>query len=272
MQRKLNGQTRLALAGAALATLITAVPPAALAADAPLPSGVTVQMGADGLVLASGGKPLYRIDLDRMAKRRRGASGVGEARWAEFNAGLWRPLAAPKGFKPDGDWSVTQRPSGDQLTYKGDPLYSFIGASLDEAGKVQLAPPYFSSYAAKPTEIVNGVPVATLYYHPALHQPPAPKVAAPSGVTAHWSKVAYVFADAENRGLYAAKSSRACAAGCDGLKPFAAPLAALPVGEWRPVQQKDGERLWAYRGRIVYQAQSADADAPGRDWRQLEVR
>lgn len=268
MQRMLNGKI-----GLLLAAIVTVSPHAALAADAPpLPPGVTVQKSPDGLVLAQAGKLLYRIDLDRFAKRRRGNPGLAEARWAEFNTGLWSPVAAPKDFRADGDWSVTPRPSGDQLTYKGDPLYSFTGRNLEEAGKAQFAPPYFSSYAAKPTLLVSGVPAATLYYHPALYQPAPPKVTAPSGVTARWSKVAYVFADAENRGLYAAGSSRPCAKGCDGLKPFAAPLAAIPVGEWRPVQQKDGQRLWAYRGRIVYQAQSADADAPGGDWSQLEVR
>lgn len=267
MQRKLNGG-----AGLVLAALLAAAPTFALAAADQLPAGVKVQKGADGLVLSSDGKPLYRIDLDRMAKRRPGGSALGAKRWAEFGAGLWKPVVAPKDFKADGDWSVTQRPAGPQLTYKGDPLYSFAGKSLEEAAKVQVAPPYFSSYAAKPTEIANGVPVATLYYHPALYEPPAPKISAPSGVTAHWSKVTYVFADAANHALYAAKSGKTCKTGCDGLKPFSAPLAALPVGEWRPVQDKGGERVWAYRGRIVYQAQSADADAPGDDWSRLEVR
>lgn len=268
MQRKLNDR-----AGWVLAALLAAAPGYALAAAAPLPPGVIVQKTADGLVLsASDGKPLYRIDIDRFAKRRRGNSGLLAARWAEFNGGLWRPVAAPKDFTAEGDWSVTQRPTGAQLTYKADPLYSFAGKSLEEAAQAQVAPAYFASYAAKPTLIANGVPVATLYYHPALYQPPTPKVVAPSGVTTHWSKTAYVFADGENHGLYVARSAKACAGGCDGLKPFSAPLAALPVGEWRPVEDKRGARVWAYRGRIVYQAPSADAAEPGGDWSRLEVR
>lgn len=254
-----------------LATLLAAAPGFTCTAAA-LPQGVTVQTSADGLVLAADGKPLYRIDLDRMAKRRRGNAGLGEARWAAFNGGLWRPVAAPKDFKGDDDWSVTPRPTGPQLTYKGDPLYSFAGKSLAEADEAQVAPPYFSSYAAKPTLIANGVAVATLYYHPALYEPPAPKVVAPSGVTAQWAKATYVFADSDKHALYTAKAARACASGCDGLKPFAAPLAALPVGEWRPVEDKGGARVWAYRGRIVYQAQAADVAEPGGDWSRLEVR
>ena len=157
----------------------------------------------DGGQAADGGKRAAE------ARRRGGDNGVFEARWTALDDGLWRPVAAPKDFKADGDWSVTQRRAGPQLTYKGDPLYSFTGKSLD---------------------------------------------------------------DAANHTLYAAKSGKACATACDGLKPFSAPLAALPIGEWRPVVDKGGERVRAYRGRIVYQAQSADADAPGDNWSRLEVR
>jgi predicted lipoprotein with Yx(FWY)xxD motif len=256
---------------AAVASLVIGVPQLAAAAPAnQTPPGVTVQKTAEGQVLASQGKTLYRIDLDRLAKRRKSASAMVEARWAEFAADLWTPVAPPKDFKPGGDWSVTPRKSGPQLTYKGDPLYTFAGKSLEEAAKIPVAPQYFNSYAGKTTVIADGVPVATLYYHPALFEPPAPKVAAPSGVTARWSKVAFVFADGDNHDLYT-KSGKACAEGCDGLKPFAAPLAALPVGDWKPVEEKDGERYWAYRGRMVYQQASADADAPGAAWSRLEV-
>src|SRR5207245_11593632 len=139
-----------------------------------------------------------RMDRRRTAKRRPGGAGVAAKRWAEFSGGACTPGAAAKDFAADADWSVTPRASGPQLTYKGDPLYSFTGKSLDEAAKLQVAPPYFSGYAAKPTEVANGVPVATLYYHPALYQPPAPQITAPSGVAAHWSKISYVFADGAN--------------------------------------------------------------------------
>lgn len=261
---------RMEWAVAAVASLALGAPAWAWAAPDQLPAGVGVQKSADGLLLTLQGRPLYRLDLDRMLKRRRSAAPAGEARWAELNTGLWAPVAAPKDFKAEGDWSATPRKTGPQLTYKGDPLYSFTGKSLEEAAKVEFAPPYFSSYTAKATLVSNGVPVATLYYHPAFYEPPAPKISAPSGVTARWSKTAFVFADSDNHDLYASKSGRVCASGCDGLKPFFAPLAALPVGDWRPMQETNGERYWAYRGRLVYQ--SADADAPGGDWSTLEVR
>lgn len=258
-------------AAVAVAGLVAGAPQLARAASTSLPAGVTVQQSADGLVLASHGKPLYRIDLDRLKKRRRGAAAVGDARWEAYVAGLWRPVAAPKDFKADGDWTAPPGKAGPQLAYKGDPLYIFTGKSLDEAAKIPFAPQYFSGYAAKPTLIADGVPVATLYFHPALYQPAAPKITAPSGVTAHWSKVAFVFAD-DSRDLYASRSGKLCTGDCDGLKPFRAPLAALPVGDWRPVLEKNGERYWTYRGRVVYRPEAADAEPAASDWSRLEVR
>lgn len=252
-----------------LAGFVAAASPLACAEER-LPPGVTIMKSDDGLVLStSAGALLYRLDIDRMSRRRGGGAGLLAARCANVCDRLWRPVLAPENFKADGDWGLNPRKEGAQLTYKGDGLYSFVGASLDEVAKIQVAPPYFSSYAAKPTLLVDGVPVATLYWHLALYQPPAPKVAAPAGVTTQWAKVAYVFADAEKRPLYV--GPKACAGDCGGLQPLSAPLAALPVGEWRPVQDAGGERRWSYRGRLVYLATDAH-DAPNSDWKSIEAR
>ena len=266
MDRKLKSAAALVLAG------LFALPPA-LAAAGPLPAGITTKKGDEGLALAlADGRPLYRLDLDRYAKRRQDAARVAKERCADVCDKLWRPVPAPKGFRPDGDWTTTERPSGAQLTYKGDPLYTFAGTSLAEAGQAQVAPPYFSSYSAKPTLMVDGVPVATLYWHAALYQPPAPEAKTPAGVGVRWAKSAYVFADAENRELYVAKSGRACRDDCNGLQPLAAPLVATPIGEWKPVEDSSGARYWAYQGRVVHRAASTDADPPGGGWRRIEAR
>ncbi len=267
MGHKLKRWAALVLMGLSVAAPISSF------AAAPLPAGVTVRNVEDGLVLAdAGGRPLYRLDLDGRRRRSKDAGNLIALRCADVCARLWRPALAPKDFKPGADWSVTPLSEGPQLTYKGDPLYSFAGKSLDEAATSQVFPPYFSSYAAKPTSIVNGVPVATLYWHVALYQPPAPDVAAPAGVIVRWSKAAYVFADAQGRSLYALRSGHACAAGCGELEPLSPPLAALAVGGWRPVEGKGGERYWSYRGCTVYRAQDPAADAPGPDWEPLEAR
>lgn len=266
LDRKLKSAAALILAG------LFALPPA-LAAAGPLPAGITTRQAEDGLALAlASGEPLYRLDLDRYAKRRRDAARVAAERCADVCDRLWRPAPAPAGFKAEGDWTTTERPWGAQLTYKGDPLYSFAGKDLAEAEAAAVAPPYFSSYTAKPVKMVEGVPVATLYWHAALYQPPAPDAPTPAGVGVRWEKTAYVFADAENRELYVAKSGRACQEDCDGLQPLAAPMAAAALGEWKPVEDAVGGRYWAYRGRIAHHAASADAKPPGGDWRLLEAR
>jgi predicted lipoprotein with Yx(FWY)xxD motif len=226
----------------------------------------------DGLALATrDGRVLYRLDLDRYRQRRKDAAHLIDARCAEVCAKLWRPVPAPANFAAVGEWGVDER-SGEpaQLTYKHDPLYSFSGKSLDEAAAAPVAPSYFSSYAAKPTQLRDGVPVSTIYWHEALYQPPAPKVAAPAGVGLQWFKAGYYFAAGDHR-LYAPARAHACSAACGGMTPLAAPMAGLPVGEWRPVEGNDGQRAWSYKGRIVYRAQADDA-APGADWQALEAR
>jgi predicted lipoprotein with Yx(FWY)xxD motif len=115
------------------------------------------------------------------------------------------------------------------------------------------------------------VPAGTVYWHAALYQPPAPEVAAPAGISLRWAKARYVFADASGKSLFTPAAAATCAGGCQGLHPFPAPLAAQPVGAWRPVQEKDGQRVWSYRGRVVYQASDAEP-AAGADWKALEPR
>ncbi len=194
------------------------------------------------------------------------------ARCGATCAQYWRPVLAPAGFKADGDWTVEQRGAEAILAYKGDPLYTFAGKSFEEVAPLPVVPSFMTGYSGKPTVLVDGVPVATLYWHPALYQPPAPQVTAPAGVGAQWSKVAYVFVDSAKHDLYASRSGRVCAAGCDGLKPLPAPLVAAAVGEWRPVQDKTGARYWAYRGRIAYQVAETRTGEPGADWQVLEIR
>ncbi len=254
------------------AGLFAAIPAISQAATGGLPPGLAIHKSDEGLVLSkTDGAPLYRLDLDRLAKRLRGYADI-MARCADTCPQYWRPVVAPAGFQPEGDWSLVQRGGEPILAYKGDPLYTFAGKSFDEIAARSVVPSFMTGYAGEPTVLADGVPAATLYWHLALYQPPAPKVTAPAGVATQWSKVAYVFADAAKHDLYVARSGRVCAGVCDGLKPLAAPLVADAVGDWRPLQDKSGARYWAYRGRIVYQVADAKAAEPGPEWQALEIR
>jgi predicted lipoprotein with Yx(FWY)xxD motif len=242
------------------------------AAPGALPTGITTRSTEAGLALADGqGRLLYRLDLDRYRARRKDAAHLVDARCAGVCDKLWLAVPAPRDFHPGDDWGVVQRAGGPpQITFKGDPLYAFVGKSLDEAAALNVAPPYFSSYSAPPVELRQGVPTVTLYWHQALYQPPAPKIMAPGGVNASWFKASYVFADPGGRKLYAPRRGRECTLACGDLEPLPAPLAALAVGDWRPVEGGDGQRVWSFKGRTVYRAQGpAEPDA---DWQILEVR
>lgn len=232
------------------------------AAGERLPVGLQTRPSDDGLALVDAdGRGVYRLDLDRYRSRRGQAGPLIAARCAEVCDQLWRPVAVPPSFKPSGDWGIAATPQHPpQLTYKGDPLYSFIGKSLAVAAEAPVAPPYFTGYAAKPSELHEGVPTATVYWHAALYAPPAPEVPSPAGISLRLVKGRYVFAEASGRGLYAPSAGGTCAASCVALEPLAAPLAAQPVGAWRPIHDKDGARVWSYRGRLVYRA--VDAEPP----------
>lgn len=275
-----RGRTWAALALAA-GTLIAA--PAAAATTSParatvamghaLPAGLALKDTEQGLTLtAADGQPVYRLDTDRVVKRRPGTARLIQQRCGDLCQRLWRPLPAPAGFKAGGDWTITQRDGVAQLAYKGDPLYTFAGQSLDEAAAAEVAvvPPFFTSYTSKPLRFISGVPVSTVYWHPVLYQPAPLKVAVPPGVALKWERNAHLFADSEQRPLYASKSGAACLKDCGGLAPLPAPFAALPTGDWRPVDDASG-RYWSYKGRIVHRPTSAGIDAAG-DWEPLQAR
>lgn len=244
------------------------------AATEAFPAGLAARVSPDGLALADRqGRPVYRLDLDRYAKRRAGIANMIAARCADVCDKFWRPIPAPQDFRPAGDWGMEPRNGArPQLTYKGDPLYTFTGKSPAETASLRIAPPYFSGYAAKSIELQEGVPVSTLYWHAALYQPPAPEVVAPAGVGVRWFRTDYVFAYAGERTLYTGGAANACADACGDVEPLIAPLAALALGPWRPVEDKSGQRYWSYRGQRVYVARQGAPDAPAGDWQALQAR
>lgn len=265
-----NGLVRslAALAGG----LLLATSAAASPVESDLPAGLHARASDEGLALVDAdGRSLYRLDLDRYGRRFPNAAQAIAQRCANVCDRLWRPAAPPAGFSPAGDFGVTKSKDGAaQLTFKGDPLYTFAGKSLDEAAAVPVAPPYLSGYTGKPLTMHEGVPVSVVYWRRALYQPAAPKEVLPSGVTLRWSKTAYVLSAGE-RPLYVRQG--ACAKDCGGLEPLAAPLAALPVGSWKPTEDAaSGRRYWSYRGQLVYAAQDAAAPPQDRAWRKLEAR
>lgn len=236
-----------------------------------LPQGLKLVETSEGVALgASDGKPLYRLDLDNFAERRKEMAALAARRCAVDNCmKYWQPVAAPAGFKANGEWSVTSRATGPQLAYKGKPLYRFIGKSFDELANGRVAPSYFSSYTSKGIHMVSGVPVGAIYWNVVPYDRAPPKLLAPSGIKADGAKLAFLLSDAEGQKLYTRRSRKPCASGCGAMKPLPAPLAAEPIGKWKPAVDAAGVQYWEYAGKPVYYLPKDGVDAPGTDWERL---
>lgn len=115
----------LAAAAAPLAAQAAPVP----AANERLPK--EVKRLPDGGFGDAAGKPLYTFNYDTM---------VGMSHCEDDCAKMWPPLAAPKGAKAVGDWTVIPRPEGTQWAYKTKPLYAYSEDLAGEPAKGTAAP------------------------------------------------------------------------------------------------------------------------------------
>ncbi|MFC4595847.1 hypothetical protein [Sphingobium tyrosinilyticum] len=219
-----------------------------------LPPGIIIKESSDGLILAmASGELVYQLDFDRgpAADRRR---DLAKARCANFCNRHWAPVLASRRFTATGKWTIVDQPAGQQLAYDGAPLYRFIGGTMDVLGKVPVFPPYFSGYSKSAAALVNGVPNGSRYWQTVPYRPAAPRIMAPAGVTPRWSGKAFILSDSSGKSLYLSADGKPCAPACADVEPLKAPLAAEPVGEWRPIDSEDGVRRWTYRGTPVYRA------------------
>jgi predicted lipoprotein with Yx(FWY)xxD motif len=83
--------------------------------------------------------------------------------------------------------------------------------------------------------------------------PPVPALTAPVNVGTAFLGGAYALIDNRERLLF----SGSCAKNCT-WQPFAGGLASRGLGEWTVLRDGDGPQ-WAYRGKRVYVAESANA-------------
>jgi predicted lipoprotein with Yx(FWY)xxD motif len=120
---------------APMLTLTAAEPAAAPAApvaasDGRLPK--EIKRLPDGTFGDAGGRPLYTFNFDTM---------VGMSHCEDDCAKMWPPLAAPKGAKAFGDWSVIPRPEGaTQWAYRTKPLYTYSEDRPGEPARGLAAP------------------------------------------------------------------------------------------------------------------------------------
>ena len=206
------------------------------------------------------GMTLYTYDQDP----------VGKATCADDCAKTWLPVAAPKGAKPVGDWSLLARADGTrQWAYRGKALYTnikdvdpgsiwgnsparqgsrrrngageFVGGGVRGSGVKN---------AAADLPIPDGWKIAYAY--------PVAGIAVPTGLAIKEVADAQGLAlvDYRSRTLYAfdgdpTKDGKACGTPCVWT-PAAAAQLAEPTGDFALVVRDDGIKQWSYKGKGLY--------------------
>lgn len=229
-----------------LCAALTVAAFAAHAAD-PLPGdvrlGTSEQSGP--IFTTAAGMTLYSTTQDETAS---GKPGCGNAR---FDVGThhlgekyplsdsqkarqktclekWPPFIPSASAAPTGKWAIMSRDEGfKQWTYDGRPLY-------------------LSSKDQKPGDVgglSNGgrgggwrVETAPLGF--------------PPGVKLVRTVDGLMIANKSDQIFFAPQ--RAGAKIGEGWLPVAAPMLTIASGDWRPVEQPDGTRQWAYKGQALY--------------------
>ncbi|GAA0310514.1 SCO0930 family lipoprotein [Sphingomonas oligophenolica] len=192
------------------------------------PATVSVRTGKAGPYYADAkGKTLYALS-SRTVRARAGTTlgyCIGPC------AKIWTPLAAPADAKPVGRWKVERATQGPQWSYSNDLVFTY---------NADLAP---GDMAGDGYEDMWSI---------IAHIPPAPRLAAPAGVTARYVDAHYILSDTGGHALFV--SAGACDAACATWSPFPAGMAARDMGDW--TVRRDGDQArWVYRGKPVYVSQ-----------------
>ena len=218
---------------------------AAGAADGPtrLPAGITVHATPSGDVFADAdGLTLYVFDQD---------STPGTAACLDDCAKAWPPMKAAAESQPFDDCSLVNLPDGiTQWSYKGKPLYRYAQelrpgwAMGDGGGLWNLALTSWQFPQRNSGRAAAGPPP-----EPPVNLPPSP-----GSVRGQRTVVGTVMADHRGMTLYVSDlDPKACAGACAGkYAPFAAPMAALPVGDWQIGTMTGSNRQWMYLSKPVY--------------------
>lgn len=195
----------------------------AYASDQP-PAGIATRQATLGTIfMTADGFSLYTYQNDTPDK----------STCNDKCAVAWPPLIAPPDAQPTGAWSVIVRNDGTkQWAFDGHPLYKYKN------------------------DVVPGVTYgegAQKVWHLAVDLAPRPR-----DVTYRGAFIGRVAADLKGMTLYISDKDSATGQGCTGAcllswTPLKAPEAALPIGDWSPIQRADdGTPQWAYKGKPLY--------------------
>ncbi|MFC3174097.1 hypothetical protein ACFOD9_07535 [Novosphingobium bradum] len=234
-----------------------------------LPENVKLVDAGDAIALvASDDTPLYVLIFDAPLKR---STRIPRDRCGSTCLADWAPLVPPEQLPAGSEWSRVEREGRPALAYKGRALYRFVGADMARLADERIVPPYISSYSAAPIKLIDGVPVATAYWQPALYDAGAANLDLPAGIAARAFSKGFRLFDAAGNALYVPRSGQTCANDCGGLAPLVAPLAARPMQGWQPVPAASGGSAWSFAGKPVYALRPGSGEPPSQLWQRLEV-
>ena len=152
---------------------------------------------------------------------------------------IWAPLAADPNAKPVGKWTVVTGAQGPQWAYKRNPVFTFLA---DKAPGAVAGDGYDEMWSV------------------IAYVPPPPPIVVPPNVAPLYTKHGYILADGGGHALFVLDRG-ACDRACTGAAPFAAGMAASPVGDWSVLRDQDSPQ-WAYRNHPVFISQQDTQSAP----------
>jgi predicted lipoprotein with Yx(FWY)xxD motif len=140
----------------------------------------------------------------------------------------WVAVKTTADAKPVGSWKVVEGAGGPQWSYKGDPVFTYVGDSAPG-----------SAAGAEREDLFRLI----------TYIPPMPKVTAPAPVKAAFVDEAYILEDGQGHALFT--SGKSCGTDCRNWIPFEAGMASRGIGDWTISREGDHPQ-WVYRGRLVY--------------------
>lgn len=203
---------------------------AAVTADEGHPADISSGKTDAGLAYTdSRGMTLYALNVRYASYLVQGGDALKYC--SDECAKSWVPVKAAADAKPMGPWKVVDGAGGPQWSYKGDPVFTYVGDSGP------------GSTAGKERDNL---------FNLLSYIPPVPKVKAPAPVKAVFVGEAYVMEDGQGHALFT--SDKGCGTDCRNWIPFTAGMASRSMGDWKV--SREGDRLqWAYRGLLVYVSQ-----------------
>jgi predicted lipoprotein with Yx(FWY)xxD motif len=200
---------------------------AAVTADEGHPADLSFGKTDSGLAYTdSRGMSLYAINLRYAGFLAQGGNALKYC--TDECAKSWVALKAAPDAQAVGSWKVVDGVGGPQWSYKGDPVFTYVGDTAPGSAAGKERDDLF--------RLLNYIP-------------PMPKITAPAPVKAVFVDEAYILEDGQGHALFT--GGKPCGTDCRTWSPFEAGMASRSLGDWTISREGDHPQ-WAYRGLLVY--------------------